>query len=325
MGYENKLGPDIDHTKFIMNGSLDSVSAITHYALTIRALDINPVLLNYDLAQPLQASIDRVKRHADVWLNTLMPEVMVSFPEVVKSFSKKFESKSASLIKLNNTILKNGHGPATQVQKDKATKRIAYLLTEIEEQLTQQKKIRLELDSFNELLQEDQALLTSESIDMKHTQGEELTGPKFLQGKVTGVKYDISNGQAKLKRMWLLQPMTQVSISDHVSELKLKLTGLNAHLSKEQAESIRLLMLSHTFRDLKNSNLNTRSIYSSVIEAWEVLKQKYNSVLKSLEDSTMDELGTILLELDIETAQLGWQQLADFVSGLQAKGEQHGV
>ena len=322
MGYENKLGPDIDHTKLIMSGSLDSVSAITHYALTIRALDINPVLLNHELAQPLQTSIERVKRHADVWLNTLMPEVTLSFPEVVKSFSKKFESKSASLIKLNKIILKNGHGPATQIQKTKVTKRIAYLLTEIEEQLTQQKKIRLELDSFNELLQADQTLLPCESVEIKQAQKAHLTSPETLQGKVSGVQHEISNGQNKLKRMWLLGPMTQVNMSDHVSELRRKLTGLNAHLSKEQAQAMRLLMLSHTFRDLKNSHLNTRSIYSLVIDAWEMLKQKYNRALKSLEDSSMDELGATLLELDIEAAQVGWQQLADFVSGLQAKEEQ---
>lgn len=320
MSKVNKLGPDVDHTKTIMNGSLDSVSAITHYALTIRALEINSAFLSKDLVHTLEKSINQVKRHADVWLNTLMPEVTVSFPEVVKSFSKKFESKSASLIKLNSTILKSGHGPATKAQKEKATKKITYLLTEIEEQLVQQKKIREELDSFNELLQKDQTLLAADSTEIQRTQTNNLTDQKTLQGKIKSVQHDISSDQDKMKYMWLLGPMTEVSISDHISQLKNKLKGLNANLSKEQVEAARLIMLSHTFKALKNSNLNTQSIYSSVIEAWEVLKQKYSAVLKSLEDSSMDDLGGVLLELDLETAQTGWQQLADFVSDLQSKG-----
>ncbi|MBZ0092213.1 MAG: HBL/NHE enterotoxin family protein [Sulfuricellaceae bacterium] len=315
------LSPD-PNTQNNINQTISSVGSVSSYCASVLATNI-PQSLPGNIYTQLNTALNSVKSHSTYWMNDLGPMVSATFPDMVLEFSQQFSVSSNAITTILNTIINNQHGVATQAQQTQISRQIASLTQLIDQQSTMLESIQGNLINFNTNLEQDRSTLSTSSSDIQHILNQNGADQAALQRQIQQVQADIQSDQTMMRYMWLLGPLPEWYLYNQIQNLQAQLTQLLNGLSADQQQNATLMMVGNSFDDLVSQNLQTQTIYTSIINSWSVLHGKYTAVENALNKANGNNVAPLLQQVDMSTANREWQQLAQFVQNLKAQGEQH--
>jgi Bacillus haemolytic enterotoxin (HBL) len=287
--------PDL-HTADI-DTARSAATSVTNYAqATITAV---PRLTDMpDWFAPVQAAIDQTQAHSQNWITAICPAISTGLLQSIVDFSSRFSDSSNSLLAVLDSI-ESGPGIPTASQKQEVSAMLASLISTISDQ---QKKAAA-------VLQQVAGYATTANQDQLS-----------LAAGLNTVVNNLTNGQSSVSQLStvigndfldsnLLGPCSVIVTVNFDISVKVGALNLNpAIISTVYAKAI--------LENILGNVQSAQKAVQTIVDAWSILQQKYSTVSQLLQDAAGDDYTNDFKQLDFETAQEQWQQLAAYAAGL---------
>lgn len=288
--------PDI--TQNDLQATLSAANTVTNYAqATITAVPRIPQPPSWYL--PMSQHLQAAQSHAQDWISNICPAVANGVPQSIISFSGAFSDSCTQLINLMQAIGNEPGSVPTPAQRSNAEQYLSYILTAVNDQQTAVAAMKKSVDNYAAELNSDQQTLAADL---------DVVVSKFTSGQASANQMTAAIGERFLDSTVLGPCSVIVSIDMNIS---LKVSSLNLDptiITTVYAKAI-----------LENQTNNTQAAQRSIqtlVDAWNMLQQKYTTVIGDLKDAAGDQYMPALIQLDLQTAKVQWKQLADFAQTL---------
>ncbi len=291
------LTPDLETTKKNLNNNAGAASEVTKYAqATISAV---PKLQNPpDWFVPIQGHLATAQGHAKNWLRNICPSVTANVPQGIVDFNASFQSKSNGILAILQEIQSAGGQPSEQ-QRTNVAALFGDLTTAIAGQETALGSLQQQIKAYSTEIKADQDTLADDLGTVS---------ARFVNAQVWIQQLNAAIGEHFLDGSVLGPCIAIVEIDMNVS---FKVGGVGSDPS--------LVTLVFAKAILENQTGNSQAAQQalqSVLDTWTTLKVKNEAVISDLKDAEDAQYINVLAQVDLETAQAQWQQLADFASCL---------
>ncbi len=291
------LSPDLEVTKQYLRTNDSAASTATKYAqATISSV---PTLKNPpDWFAPIQSHLTVSQNHAKNWLREICPNVTNSVPQGIVDFSSSFQNTSGQMLNILQEIQSSGGQPSSQ-------QRIAVsaLFNDLNTIINKQETV---LDSLQGEIKAYSANIKTDQDDLAEDLG--IISAKFANSQIWIQQLTAAISENFLDCTALGPCAAIVEIDMNIS---LKVEGIGSDPSLITLVFAKAILENQT----GNSQMAQQAV-QSVLDTWTTLKAKNEAVISDFNDAQDSQYINILIQVDLETAQTQWQQLADFASGL---------
>ncbi|HEY1017109.1 MAG TPA: HBL/NHE enterotoxin family protein [Herpetosiphonaceae bacterium] len=345
------LAPATDATQEVLTDHYNANNTITAYAHALQNIQLNPVSDEpQDWFTNLQGSLTTAQQHAQSWVTDLGPQVFSKVPQSIINYTNIFMPATQQIL----DILKNIHGVPTPEQQSDINALIDAQLQTLGAEKQTILDLQAKLVQFANDIQADHTNLLTGENDAQKAVAIDETDMQKIQAKINDVQNQIQldSKLALSSEIGLgvaifivvvgvalavategaAAPLVAIGIgvlatggaiagtvifSKKVSEDLDKLHDLQQQLSDEQAQVAALNGITSSVQSLVAANEQATKAMSDVLETWQTLEDKLQSVLDDLQKAEAPNLPAIIESLDIQTAQTAWGQLSDFATKMQ--------
>jgi hypothetical protein len=290
------LTTDVDQTRARLQTCTTAAASVAKHAqatiTTIPAMPNPP-----DWFVPVAADLKRAQDHARDWLRRLCPAVSRTMPEGLASFNEAFQSATGDILDvLDSTDAGDSLTPGQRTQVDSALADLTTAVTARAQAatalLTDVKAYFTTINGDQDQLQKDLATVSAKFADSGKWIQElnAVFDESFLDDNVLGPCTVIVN--------------VKLAISAQLGE-----TGADP--------TFNTLVIAKAILQNQIANFTgAQQALADILDTWTTYKAKVDAVVSDLNDAKNDSgYVAILTQLDLQTAQRQWQELADFVSG----------
>jgi hypothetical protein len=290
------LTPDVTQTEGYLRSSVSAASTVTNYAQA--AITAVPTIPNPpDWFVPIQNDLTTAQGHANNWLQQICAAVTANVPGGIIDFNEKFQSKSQQILDIQQAV--EGEGQPTAQQRQNVGSLLKDLSTAIVEQKSAIDSLQKSIKTYFGQVQGDQNNLGADLGTVSE---------RFVRGHVWVEQLTAAIGEGFLDSSMLGPCIAIVEININVS---LKIGGVGAD------PTLITLIFAKAILDNQISNSQvTQQAIQNVLDTWTTLKVKNEAVISDLKDAQDSQYVEILSQVDLETGQTQWQQLADFATSL---------
>ncbi|HUZ00797.1 MAG TPA: HBL/NHE enterotoxin family protein [Thermomicrobiaceae bacterium] len=349
----NQLAPDTTGTQQQLTTTVNANAVITAYSHALQYVVIQQLPNQGSWFDTFNANLKLAQQHAQVWVETLGPEVFATIPQAIINYGNTFTAATQDIL----GILQQIQGVPTQQQQDDINNLINAVLVELQAQQTTLSDVYQQLQTFMQTVQADHtALATGQNSAQAQVQIDETQLAK-IQAKINSIQQQIQSDSQKA-----LMSEIGLGVAIFVTVAAIALTvatggiaapiaigvgvlGIGAAiagtvifnqdvsqdfddlyaqqkaLSDEQAQVSGLIGITNAINSLVTANEAATQALSDVLDTWQVLEQKLKAVVTDLQNAEAPNIPAIIESLDIQTAQTAWNQLVTFATSMQTSAE----
>ena len=289
------LAPDVDSSESSMQSGINAAQQVTQNSQAVITLvpAYYSALSGY---ASIQQMLEGVVNDAQTWPNTLCASYTQDVPGLFISYNTTFQQNAANLEMQVETLTSD---PNNAAAKSSLVSGLQTLLDQLQQLEPPMDDLQTQLTAYETTLQNDY-----DSIDAALTQ---------LSNTVPGAGTVIESVSATLNVTFyssdMLSPCDAIVMLNSDVEVQLK-AALNT-----QPEVVPVVLARTLLSTLETQNSNATTAMSTILDEWSTLIGKYQAVITDLQNA-QGAPSPILEELDIETAQVAWSQLASFAQTL---------
>ncbi|HVB63346.1 MAG TPA: HBL/NHE enterotoxin family protein [Nitrolancea sp.] len=347
------LAPDTTGTQTQLTTTLNANTVITAYTHALQNAVVQPLDGQGSWYSTFNANLKLAQQHAQVWIDTLGPEVFATIPQSIINYSNTFTAGTNDILQILGEI----QGVPTPQQQQNINDLInAILVTLQQEQLTLTNTYT-QLQAFLTTVQGDHtALLSGQNSAQAQVQIDQTQLAK-IQAKINSIQQQIQSDSQKaliseiglgvaifvtiaaialtVATGGIAAPVAiavgvigigaaiagTVIFSKEVSQDFDDLYAEQKELTDEQAQVSALTGITTSINALVTANEAATQALSDVLDTWSVLEKKLQSVVTDLQNAEAADVPAIIEALDLQAAQLAWSQLVSFANGMQTSSE----
>ncbi len=277
-----------------LSQALSSANSVTNYAQAV-------VTAVPDLPDPpawfspIQTDINTVQSHNQGWIDNVCPAVTATIPSSVIQFNIVFQSAATQLLALLQDIENQPASKPTPAQRTAVNNLLNTLIAAITTQKQAVCAVNSQVDTYAGYANSDQHLLAG---DLNTVVQNISNGAKAVSDVTAAIGENFLDSQ-------VLGPCSVIVNID--LNITIKVTQTEADPSLITTIYAKIIL-----QNVIGSVQLAQIAVQNISDAWNILLNKYNTVLSDLQDASDDQYAEGFKQLDIETAQLQWQQLAAF-------------
>lgn len=247
----------------------------------------------------VQADLKTAQGHASNWLNNICPAVSTANPQGIVDFNQTFQAASQQMINILVAIQNQTASHPTAAQRTAVNTQLQSLLQAASAQQTAITTIENQIKQYSADIKSDQDTLNndlgviSQRFTDSHTwvtQVSTILQDNFLNTQTLGPCYPI------------------VMIDFNVT-LKVNNTGCDPSL-------IAIVFAQAILKNQINNSAAAQQAVQALLDSWAALVSKCQAVISDLQQADDDAYISIMEQIDLQTAQDQWQQLADYAQTL---------
>jgi hypothetical protein len=289
------FAPDVSTTEDQLQQQISAAQAVTQYCQAVTTLV--PAYAEAVTDPDLQKMLQTVQTDTQRWSNSLCAACTQQVPGQFVHFNSAFASAADQLSTDSRTLLNNPND--TNARSDLLA-RLQDLLSQLDQIGQQVSDLNTQLVAFETTTQNDHTLiasgLTTLASDVPH-------GPTIIQSVQATLGVNFFSSQR-------LSPCIAIIEIDEQVSLKVTETAASA------PEVIPFVLAQSLLTSLQTNNEHATAALSNILNTWQSLSTKYESVITDITNAESSQLGGIVQQLDIQAAATAWQQLAQFASQL---------
>lgn len=349
----SSLAPDTTDTQQQLTTSLNANTVITAYSHALQSVVLNPVQGQQDWYDTFSQNLKLAQQHAQVWVETLGPQVFATIPQSIINYANTFSAGTSDIL----GILQKIDGVPTKQQQDDINNLINAILVTLQQEQVTLKDTYTQLQNFMTTVQADHtALLSGKNSSQNQVQIDETQLAK-IQAKINSIQQQIQSDSQKaliseiglgvaifvtvaaialtVATGGIAAPVAiavgvigigaaiagTVIFSKEVSKDYDDLYQEQKDLTEEQAQVSALIGITNSINSLVQANEAATQALSDVLDTWAVLEEKLKAVVDDLQKAEAPNIPAIIESLDIQTAQKAWDQLVQFANGMQTSAE----
>lgn len=284
------LAPDVDSSESSMQSGMSAAALVTQNSTAVTTLvpAYYSTLTNY---QSIETTLKGVVSDAEIWPDSLCGPYTTGVPGLFTSFNDTFQAAAANLT-TQVDILTND--PANTAAMSALTTGLQSLLSELQTLQSPMNDLQTQLVDYQTTLQNDWNELEA-----------------AIKTLSAGASEAVATISASVNVTYqMLGPCTAIVSMSSETQSSIK-QAMNA----KQSEAVPIALEQALLSTMLTQNQNATTAMSTILDDWSTLILKYESLIDSLEDAESAS-STILAELDIQTAQTQWAQLASYAQTL---------
>ena|GEM_PF-4471745 len=293
------LSPDVSSTQVQMQAQVSAAQQVTQYCQAVQTL--LPAYASAITDPDLSTTLFQVVSDVGAW-SDLCANYTGQIPDLFVGFSKEFNTANRQMQDNLQTLQTDSANAAAKNQLEKS---LSDLTTKLEALGKTATSVSLQLASFQSLTQKDHDVIDSALSQLATTMP---SGPATVKAVVDtlGVNFFSSNQ---------LSPC--IAIVEINSQISVNLTTVAGN----SPQFIPVVMAKSLLQSLLGINESAEKAISALLNTWNALIAKYQSVLTDLNKAVPDGLSAILAMLDLQDSLMAWNQLAAFASSLLPANE----
>lgn len=286
-----------DTTEDNLKNNASAASVVTEYAqATITAV---PTLPNPpDWFEPIQNDITTAQNHAQNWVGTICPAVTTGIPQGIISFNETFQAKTNQILNIVQEI-QSASGQPDSAQRADIAGLFDDLNTAMGQQATAVGALQNQIVQYSNEIKTDQSTLAA---DLGNVSERFINGQVWIQQLTTSISDNFLDSQ-------VLGPCSVIVTID--MNIQFKIQGVGADPS-----IITLVFAKAILENQVNNSSAAQNAVQAVLDSWTTLQAKNQAVIADLKDAQDAQYISVLVQVDLQTAQTQWQQLSDFASSL---------
>jgi hypothetical protein len=289
------LAPDVSATESQLQQQVSAAHEVTQYCQAVTTLV--PAYAEAVTDPDLQKMLQTVESDTQNWSNSLCAACTQNVPNQFVSFNSTFTTAANRLTSDCQALESNPNDTSARADLLAQLQDLLNQLQQIGQQATTLNK---QLVAFQNTVQNDHTLiangLTTLAAEVPH-------GSTIIQSVQADLGVNFFSSQQ-------LSPcIAIVQINEEVS-LKVTETAASA------PEVIPFVLAQSLLTSLQTNNEHATSALSNILETWQSLSSKYQSVITDITNAESSQIGSIVQQLDIQAAATAWQQLAQFAGQL---------
>jgi len=289
------FAPDVSTTEGQLQQQVSAAQAVTEYCLAVTTLV--PAYAAAVTDPDLQKMLQTVQTDTQLWSSRLCTACTQQVPGQFVSFNSTFAAAADQLSNDSQTLLNNPND--TNARSDLLA-RLQELLRQLQQIGQQVTNLQTKLIAFENTAQNDHTLiansLTKLAEDVPH-------GSTIIQSVQAALGINFFSSQQLSPCIAIIEIDAQVSLQ--VTE-----TAASA------PEVIPFVLAQSLLTSLEANNEHATAALSNILNTWQSLSTKYESVITDITNAESSQLGGIVQQLDIQAAAAAWQQLAQFAGQL---------
>jgi len=279
------FAPDVSATESQLKQQVSAAQEVTQYCQAVTTLV--PAYAEAVTDPDLQTMLQTVQTDTQNWSNSLCAAFTQQIPGQFVSFSETFAAAAARLSSDSQTLLSN---PNDTTARSDLLDRLQTLLGQLQQIGQQVSDLQTQLVAFETTTQDDHTLiangLSKLASDVPH-------GSAIIQAVQANLGVSFFSSQQLSPCIAIIQIDAQVS-------LKVTETAASA------PEVIPFVLAQSLLTSLQTNNEHATAALSNILNIWQSLSTKYESVITDITNAESSQLGGIVQQLDIQAAATAW-------------------
>ena len=289
------FAPDVSTTESQLQQQVSAAQEVTQYCQAVTTLV--PAYAEAVTDPDLQKMLQTVETDTRTWSNNLCSAFTQDVPNQFITFNNTFMT-AANLLTSDCQALENN--PNNASARADLLAQLQDLLGQLQQIGQQTSNLNTELVTFQNTVQNDHTQiangLTKLASEVPH-------GSTIIQSVQASLGVNFFSSQQLSPCIVIIQIDEQVS-------LKVTETAASA------PEVIPFVLAQSLLTSLQTNNEHATAALSNILNTWQSLSTKYQSVITDITNAESSQIGSIVQQLDIQAAVTAWQQLAQFASQL---------
>jgi len=241
----------------------------------------------------IEATLKSVVSDAQIWPDSLCGPYTTGVPGLFISFNSTFQAAAANLTTQVNTL---NTDPTNAAAMSALSSQLQTLLDELQTLQAPMTTLQTQLVDYQKTLQNDWDELEA-AIDSLSASASEAVATVTASVNVT---------------YQMLGPCAAIVSMSSTTEASIKQAT-----DAKQSEAVPIALEQALLSTMLSQNENATTAMSTILGQWAALIDKYEAVIDDLE-SAQSASSSILAELDIQTAETAWAQLASYAKTLSS-------
>jgi len=348
------MAPDTQATKDTLTTSTNANFLITAYAHALLNTQIVKISGQGSWYDTFNANLLVAQQHAQLWVETLGPQVFGTVPQAIINYSNTFTLATNDIL----DILSKIQGVPTAAQQTQINQLIDAVLAQLTEEQTTIQQIQASLQNFATDVQNDHTnLLTGQNSAEQQVLIDQTELAK-IQAKINGIQDKIKSDSQKAMyseiglgvAIFVMVVGIALAVATGGATAPLVVAGVGLlgiggaiagtvifsqdvskdyddlsvqmqAYSDEQKQVAALQGITNSIDSLVQANEAATQAISSVLDTWATLSIKLTSVSADLQKAEAKDVPAIIESLDLQAAQAAWNQLVDFAQGMQKSAQ----
>ena len=284
------LAPDVDSSETSMQSGMSAAAQVTQNSAAVTTLvpAYYSTLIGY---ASIEATLKSVVSDAQIWPDSLCEPYTTGVPGLFISFNATFQAAAANLTAQVNTL---NADPTDAAAMSALSSQLQALLAELLTLQAPMTTLQTQLVAYQKTLQNDYDEIEA-AIQSLNADASEAVATVTASVNVT---YQMLGPCAAIVQM---TSTTQASIKQAIDAT--------------QSEAVPIALEQALLSSMLTQNENATTAMSTILGQWAALIDKYEAVIDNLEGAESAS-SAILAELDIQTAETSWSQLASYAQSL---------
>lgn len=287
------FAPDVSTTEGQLQQQVSAAQEVTQYCQAVTTLV--PAYAEAVTEPDLQKMLQTVQTDTQTWSNNLCAACTQDVPNQFVTFNSTFTT-TANRLTSDCQALENNPNDASA--RADLLAQLQNLLSQLQQIGQQTSDLQTQLVAFENITQNDHTLiangLATLASDIPH-------GSTIIQSVQADLGVNFFSSQQ-------LSPCIAIIQIDEQVSLKVTETAASAPVV------IPFVLAQSLLTSLQTNNEHATAALSNILDTWQSLSNKYQSVITDVTNADSSQIGSIVQQLDIQAAATAWQQLAQFAS-----------
>lgn len=287
------FAPDVSTTEGQLQQQVSAAQEVTQYCQAVTTLV--PAYAEAVTEPDLQKMLQTVQTDTQTWSNNLCAACTQDVPNQFVTFNSTFTT-AANRLTSDCQALENNPNDASA--RADLLAQLQNLLSQLQQIGQQTSDLQTQLVAFENITQNDHTLiangLATLASDIPH-------GSTIIQSVQADLGVNFFSSQQ-------LSPCIAIIQIDEQVSLKVTETAASAPVV------IPFVLAQSLLTSLQTNNEHATAALSNILDTWQSLSNKYQSVITDVTNADSSQIGSIVQQLDIQAAATAWQQLAQFAS-----------
>lgn len=293
------LAPDVAATEGQLQQQVAAAQVVSQYCQAV--VTLVPAYAAAITDPTLTQTLTTVETDAQTWPSSLCSAYTQQVPSLFVTFGGTFAAAAAALSEDAQTLLAN---PAEPGARGDLLQRLQSLLTSLQGLGQTATGLQSQLVAFDETVQHDHTAI----VDAQSRLAASLpNGGTIVEAVQSSLGLSFFSAQQ-------LSPCVAIVQID--SDVSLKIV----EVSQSAPEVVPVVLAQALLTALQQQNEQAIAALSAILETWQALIAKYQAVIQQLTQAEESQLGSVVQQLDIQTAAVDWSQLAQFAAQLTSNG-----